>query len=488
VHPFKFVRVRSGFLYFFLMALPTRLVSSFGNFLYTLGELLGAVSGDKNLIIKHPSTEPSSSGTTTHVIDVEPSRIGPNADENLCCNSEDENQNLQLPSHESENTYKNPDIHLTVPELIQKYGYPFESHRVITKDKYILSLFRIPHGRNGKVEGDERPRPPVLLVHGLLNSAGAWIMHEPDKALAYILADSGYDCWLLNCRGCTYSRDHEEYSVADKEFWDFSFHEMGVYDIPAVIHHILTLTGYQQLSYIGHSLGSTKLMIAINEDEQIVNKIKMFICLAPAVYLYETTARLLSLNAPFYKQQKMFLDYFTGCGELMSKTFVQQVKPISRFFPSAEYLPAKCVTASMYTMGGHNPDQIHWPRLPVIAGHTPSSSSVRTYIHCVQYFINSEFQQYDYGSKELNMEAYGQPFPPKYDLRKTTCPTAIFYGENDLLCRPKTVEQLANELPNVLGCHKVECDKFSHTDFLYAKDVDKLVYHKILQMLNNSGT
>jgi hypothetical protein len=65
------------------------------------------------------------------------------------------------------------------PELIQKYGFPFESHEVVTKDSYILNVFRIPHGRNS-LQGN---KPPVLLAHGLLNSAGAWVLHEPDKAL-----------------------------------------------------------------------------------------------------------------------------------------------------------------------------------------------------------------------------------------------------------------------------------------------------------------
>lgn len=75
--------------------------------------------------------------------------------------------------------------------------------------------------------------------------------------------------------------------------------------------------------------------------------------------------------------------------------------------------------------------------IPVIAAHTPSSSSVRTYIHCIQYFINDQFQQYDYGSEAANKDKYGVPSPPKYSLDKVTCPTVIFYGENDLLCRPE---------------------------------------------------
>jgi len=120
-----------------------------------------------------------------------------------------------------------------------------------------------------------------------------------------MLADRGFDVWLLNCRGCTYSKSHQRLTSSDKEYWDFSFHEMGTRDVPAVIDYILEVTGQGSLHYVGHSLGNTKLMIAINEDAEIVKKIRLFVCFAPAVYLYKTTARILRLNAPFYRQQKV---------------------------------------------------------------------------------------------------------------------------------------------------------------------------------------
>jgi len=168
----------------------------------------------------------------------------------------------------------------------------------------------------------------------------------------------------------------------------------------------------------------------------------------------------------------------------MNKTFLQQLKPFSPII-CPEYVAAKCVQASMYTMGGYNPDQIYWPQLPVLAAHSPSSTSVRTYIHCLQYLSKPFFRQYDYGPEE-NIQKYGQPHPKSYDVKKVTTPIVIFYGENDLLCRPEAVMQLANELPNVVGCHKVSCDKFAHTDFLYAKDVDSLVYNSVIDILDKS--
>lgn len=50
----------------------------------------------------------------------------------------------------------------------------------------------------------------------------------------------------------------------------------------------------------------------------------------------------------------------------------------------------------------------------------------------------------------------------------------------------QTVGRLASELPNLVASHRVSCDKFSHTDFLYAKDVDKLLYQQVIDLLKSS--
>ena len=73
-------------------------------------------------------------------------------------------------------------------------------------------------------------------------------------APAYLLADKGYDVWLGNTRGSYYSRRHKTLSPdKDKEFWEFSFVEMGRYDIKASVEYVLEQTKAKNLSYMGHS-------------------------------------------------------------------------------------------------------------------------------------------------------------------------------------------------------------------------------------------
>ncbi|KAL0127535.1 hypothetical protein PUN28_003064 [Cardiocondyla obscurior] len=98
--------------------------------------------------------------------------------------------------------------------MIRKAGYPAEAHGIETEDGYLLTLHRIPGNKN---------QPPVLLQHGLLGSSADWIIPGKDKSLALILADQGYDVWLGNIRGNTYSRAHVSLSPSDSKFWNFRY-------------------------------------------------------------------------------------------------------------------------------------------------------------------------------------------------------------------------------------------------------------------------
>ena len=48
--------------------------------------------------------------------------------------------------------------------------------------------------------------------------------------------------------------NHIKYTPSQKEFWDFDFEEMGLYDVPAFINYELKVTGKEKIAaYIGHS-------------------------------------------------------------------------------------------------------------------------------------------------------------------------------------------------------------------------------------------
>ena len=62
-------------------------------------------------------------------------------------------------------------------------------------------------------------------------------MNYADVAPAFVLAPAGYNVWLCNARGNSYSRAHVKYDpvIDKKRFWNFSWYEMGLHDVPTVI-------------------------------------------------------------------------------------------------------------------------------------------------------------------------------------------------------------------------------------------------------------
>jgi len=77
------------------------------------------------------------------------------------------------------------------------------------------------------------------MMHGLEADMSQWVWSLPYHAHAFVLSRAGYDVWLGNNRGTRYCQEHVYYKNTDREFWQFSWEEMGVYDTPAFINYIL---------------------------------------------------------------------------------------------------------------------------------------------------------------------------------------------------------------------------------------------------------
>ena len=79
--------------------------------------------------------------------------------------------------------------------------------------------------------------------------------------------NSGYDVWMGNTRGNTYSRNHTTFEPCSScpEFWNFGFDDSGVFDYSAEIDYILETTGHARLHFIGHSMGCTQFLVTQHE-------------------------------------------------------------------------------------------------------------------------------------------------------------------------------------------------------------------------------
>lgn len=126
--------------------------------------------------------------------------------------------------------------------------------------------------------------------------AGEFIINAPWKAPAFMLVKEGFDVWMGNNRGSKYGQEHISLDPNEKEFWDFDFEEMGMKDLPAMIDLVLKETGQSKLSFLGHSMGTTQMLIGLSMiPEYYKDKINLFVAMGPV-------ARLLNCNSEFFRK------------------------------------------------------------------------------------------------------------------------------------------------------------------------------------------
>uniref|UniRef100_T1JGF4 Partial AB-hydrolase lipase domain-containing protein n=1 Tax=Strigamia maritima TaxID=126957 RepID=T1JGF4_STRMM len=150
-------------------------------------------------------------------------------------------------------------------ELIRIHKYSVEKLEVKTTDGYILTLLRIPTG----LKNLSRNGIPVLILPGLSCKPNIYVTSS--DSIAYFLADHGFDVWLGNNRGNLHYSRHVRYPKLSNKFWNFSWEEIGYYDIPAMINNILKKTGYQQLVLISYSMTSASAL-ALHATSPLYNQ------------------------------------------------------------------------------------------------------------------------------------------------------------------------------------------------------------------------
>lgn len=365
-----------------------------------------------------------------------------------------------------------PETNMNAFEIIHYYEYPAEQYDVTTDDGYILTIQRIPFGRSGP---GNKPRQPVIVQHGFLCSSAIWVFNTPKDSLGFILADAGYDVWLTNIRGNTYGRKHVSLNPKQKEFWEFSFDEMGRYDMPALVDFVLAKTGFSQTNYIGHSMGTTIAFVMLAERPEYNNKIRSLTMLAPVISTQHMSSPLARLK-PF-RRDLQFLLTLIGEYEILANSL------LNRFLASAACVAPlnEMCSSIIFIIGGYDSAQLNLTRLPVYLSQMPAGASVQTLMHYLQ-LMDPGFRRFDFG-ESMNMKKYGQPTPPLYNMQNVMIPVSVFWSENDVLADPQDVGLLVPQIPNLTLRYRVPYDKFTHQDFLWAIDAKPLLYNKVVQVI-----
>ena len=320
-------------------------------------------------------------------------------------------------------------------------------------------------------------------------------MNSPELAPGLVLARAGFDVWLGNNRGNYFSKDHVHFTPDEKEFWDWDWEEMGTYDLPAMIDYILITTNQHKLrAFIGHSQGTTQMFAGMSlMPEYFESHVEMFIALAPVVSLYHTSNDMLIRLTPMLNTIKWWLEWF-GMYDVFARRSLQS--KVSTGF--CYTFPDLCTSLKLGFLdeneNENNKDSEKREQTPknsterareeeaikrakLRVERFPSGNGWRNLVHFGQIIQAKRFQRYDYGDEKMNLQKYGAPRPPEYDLSKIKNKMAIFAGESDTLSDPKDVAWLLDENQSHLN-HKLIVEylplKGGHDTFMMGEDMSYL--------------
>lgn len=359
-----------------------------------------------------------------------------------------------------------PELHTYKPtdELIRTHEKRCTTHTLQSKDGYQLILHRLinPIGLRGM-------KQTILLHHGLLGSSADWILLGPEKSLPYYLATLGYDVWFANARGNRYSQGHRNISPNSTKYWDFSWQEIGLYDLPAIIDYVRHQTN-EPLNFIGHSMGATALLVLLSTIPKYNDFLRMAILLGPLVYMKNIKGplRMISLMTE-PSPEKLF--QMLGNNDFVPSRKLPDIF-LKRFCLDELFLCSN----PLFFVSGVPRNSTQWSEdfMKLIFQHIPAGGSTKTFLHYAQLVKSGKFHKFG----EVNNE-----FP----LKEVTTPVALISSSDDWLASIPDLVRLYINIFNPIEHYIIRDRNVSHTDFVWGPDANKLVFPKVIELLQSTA-
>lgn len=443
--------------------------------------------------------------------------------------------------HHNNNNFPISD-ELDVNSLAKLRGFLIETHKVVTDDKYILTIHRLI---NPLIETQDT-KGVIIMQHGILCSSSFYLISSWPKLddakqslanraynddivdgnnLAYTLSNLGYDVWLTNFRGNQYSNQHLLYGHSNRKFWNFTVDSLVYYDYKAYANYILNHTKKTKYTFIGHSLGATVGLgsLLAHKNTRITNNLACSILMAPVastkfvkgnlIPLFRMATILYDELAPFpgpVGLHSIFLEHvctyfkslcywlaetFTGktCVkgkrrkfiEMFSKNYTTLVDNLNLNYNDVHHHDSKNDHDYDYDA---NDSRAH----KFIFIHVLKQSiSVLALKHIVQVHMSGRLSQFDYGP-EHNQRVYGTELPPSYDLTEIYEPNlkvALINGPSDAISTMDEINWIAEQINYRVG--KIEkisapTEKFNHLDLVLSNEAGKLVNKPIVEFIERN--
>lgn len=275
-----------------------------------------------------------------------------------------------------------------------------------------------------------------------------------------------------NNRGNKYSKKSVHHSPADIPFWDFSMDEFAFHDIPDSINYILETTSAPSLSYVGFSQGTAQAFATLAVHPRLNDQVNVFIALAPAMSPAGLSNGIVDA---LVKASPQVLFLLFGRRSILSSATMWQ----SILYPP---IFVRAIDMGLSFLFGWHARNISPSQKLAAYPHLYSFTSTKSVVHWFQIIRTKSFQMYDDDVQPVISLSSVSKYTKvaKFPTRNIKTPIVLVFGGSDSLV---DINVMLKELPS----HTVatEIPHYEHLDFLWAREVDTLVFPHVFDALES---
>lgn len=405
-------------------------------------------------------------------------------------------------------------------EIIIRSGYKYENHYVMSDDGYVTELIRIV---NPLADRQHIKQPPVMLLHGgtIDPTAYVWaspIQHKPEvyprteesgpmtswnRSLGFMLANNGYDVWLVGTRGSDSKNEgHIRYKNAKsidlsgdsdkkhieapvegaleaRQFWSFTMDDIIQYEVPRQIDRVLELTGARKVLLHSYSQSTFITLTMLAEHPDYADKVHGLVSMAPVIN--DVGSNRLSKYG--LRMLCGYLPLDVGITLFSEVLLTKMTRAIWVKLNEHKYLRYNLIKPLQNFLYGSS---AKWLTLmePAVIGHSLMPLGFGQLKQCCQQVIVKHYQKYDYGPVE-NQLKYGQLKPPKVNLTDLHIKNwMVISGSRDNFAPPASVKQILNDVEHPTPYRHINVEGYNHLDVVAAVTNDIMVNVPILEFFD----
>lgn len=248
---------------------------------------------------------------------------------------------------------------------------------------------------------------------------------------------------------------------------EFAFH-----DIPDSIAYILETTSAPSLSYIGFSQGTAQAFATLAIHPRLNDQVNVFIALAPAMAPAGLSNGI--VDALIKASPQVIFLLFGRRSILSSATMWQSI-----LYPP---IFVRAIDIGLSFLFGWHARNISTSQKLAAYPHLYSFTSTKSVVHWFQIIRTKSFQMYDDDVQPVMPLSSVSKYTKvaKFPTRNIKTPIVLVYGGSDSLV---DIDIMLKELPP----HTVatEISHYEHLDFLWAREVDTLVFPHVFDALES---